>query len=97
MTQEASNKKVDLSAFNSSPTLDKPATWLGGPPLIHQNVTLLECVTEAILEEVLTATDLKYAVVRRISPQAVLVDSATVEELVKALTKRGYEPKIIKS
>ena len=97
MTQENNSRKVNLAQYNSSPTLEGAATWNGGPAIIHQNVTLLDCVSETVLEEALAATDLKEAVVRRISPQAVLVDPAVVEELIKALTKRGYEPKVIRA
>lgn len=86
---------MDLEQFNSSPTLEGATTWAGGPPVIHHNATLLECASPAILDEVLSATTLKYAVVRRISPTVVLVDHSQVAELVKALTKKGYEPRII--
>jgi hypothetical protein len=96
MAEERTNKRIDLKLFNSSPTMEGAATWPGGPALIHQNVTLLNCVSESILEEALAASDLKYTVVRRISPSAVLVNNYGLEELVKVLTKRGYEPKIIK-
>ncbi len=96
MTQEGTSKKTDLPKFNSSPTLEGAATWPGGPAIIHQNVVVLNCVSEMVLEEALASTDLKYAVVRRISPSAVLIDSAGLEEMIKILTKRGYEPKIVK-
>lgn len=86
---------MDLKQFNSSPTLEDKVFAEGGPLLVHQNVALLECASEAILEEALSATPLKYAVVRRISPTVVLVDHAQSAELVKALTKKGYEPRII--
>ncbi len=89
-------KRVDLKEFNSSPTLEGPATWLGGPALVHQNVTLLQCVSETVLEEALLATDLKYAVVRRLSPSTVLIDAEKAAELIKVLTKRGYEPRVVK-
>lgn len=88
---------MDLKQFNSSPTLEGAATGEGGPVLIHRNVTLLEAVSEAILEEALSATTLKYAIVRWISPTAVLVDHTQAAELVKILTKKGYEPRIIRS
>ncbi len=87
---------MDLKQYNSSPTLEEAATGAGGPALVHRNVTLLECASEAILEEALAATPLKYAVVRRISPTAVLLDHAQAAELVKILTKKGYEPRIIR-
>ncbi|MDB5080251.1 MAG: hypothetical protein JWP00_2175 [Chloroflexi bacterium] len=88
---------MDLKKFNSSPTLEEAATWEGGPLIVHQNVTLLECASEAVLEEALSATPLKYAVVRRISPTVVLVDHGQVPELVKTLSKKGYEPRIVRS
>jgi hypothetical protein len=87
---------MDLKQFNSSPTLDGAATGAGGPALVHRNVTLLECASETILEEALSATPLKYAVVRRISPTSVLIDHTQAAELVKILTKKGYEPRIIR-
>ena len=81
---------------NSSPTFDAPATWQGGPPLIHQNVTLLECINAAVLDEVLKGTNLKNYMVRRISPICIAVDQLRTDEIVKFLTKRGYEPRVIK-
>lgn len=95
MSQEQASNRTDLSQFNSSPTLKSAATWTGGPTLVHQNVTLLDCVNETVLEEALAATDLKQAVVRRLTPSSVIIDSAKADELVKALTKRGYEPKLV--
>ncbi len=98
MTQEQdSPKRTDLTQFNSSPNLEGAATWTGGPAIIHQNVVLLKCVSEVVLEEALVATDLKYNVVRRISPTTVIINDENIDELVKTLTKRGYEPKIIQS
>ena len=87
---------MDLKQFNSSPNLEGKTTWPGGPAQVHQNVTLLECASPAILDEALSATPLKYAVVRRISPTVVLVDHAQAAELVKVLTKKGYEPRLIR-
>jgi hypothetical protein len=86
---------MDLEQFNSSPTLEGPTTWAGGPSVVHRNVSLLECATPAILDEALSATPLKFAVVRRLSPTVVVVDYAQLGELVKFLTKKGYEPRII--
>lgn len=87
---------MNFKQYNSSPTLEGAATWEGGPLVVHQNVILLECASEAILEEALSATPLKYAIVRRISPTVVLVDHIQAVELVKVLTKKGYEPRIIR-
>jgi len=92
MTQtEANNQPI-----NSSPTLDAAATWEGGPPIIHQNVALIECINPTVLDEVLNGTALKNFVVRRISPTWIAVDQLRTDEIIKFLTKRGYEPKIIK-
>lgn len=86
---------INLKEQNSSPTLEGPATWEGGPAIIHQNVAVLEGVTETVLNEVLAGTDLKNMVVRRLSPTVIVVDQARVDEITKFLTKRGYEPKVI--
>ena len=81
---------------NSSPVYDAAATWENGPPLIHQNVALVECTSPSVLDEVLNGTALKNFVVRRISPTCIAVDQLRLDEIVKFLTKRGYEPKVIK-
>lgn len=86
---------VNLKDYNSSPTLEGPATWSDGPALVHQNVAILEGVSETILEEALAGTQLKELIVRRLSPSAVMVDHNRLDEITKFLTKRGYEPKVI--
>lgn len=86
---------LNLKERNTSPTLEGAATWPGGPALIQQNVAVLEGVSEAILDEVLTSTALKDMIVRRLSPTVVVVDQGRIDEITKFLTKRGYEPKVI--
>lgn len=86
---------VPLTERNSSPTLDGPATWPGGPAVVHMNVTLLEGVSAALVDEVLVGTTLGNAVVRRLTPTALLIDQEQIGEVITLLTKRGYEPKVI--
>lgn len=81
---------------NTSPTLDAPATWEGGPPIVHQNVALIECVSTIVLDEILKGTALKNYIVRQISATCIAVDQLRTDEIIKFLTKRGYEPKVIK-
>ena len=85
----------ERASSNSSPTYDAAATWGDGPPLIHQNVALIECVNASVLDEILNLTALKNFVVRRISDRCIVVDQTRAEEILKLLTKRGYEPKVI--
>ncbi len=88
--------QINNQPTNSSPTLEAAATWEGGPPIIHQNVALIECINATVLDEVLNGTTLKNFVVRRISPTCIAVDQLRTDEIIKFLTKRGYEPKVVK-
>ena len=87
---------VSLKERNASPTLEGPATSPNGPALLHQNLAILEGVSETILEEALASTALKDMVVRRLSPSVIVVDQHRIDEITKFLSKRGYEPKVIK-
>ncbi len=86
---------LNLKDYNTSPILEGPATWSGGPALVHQGVALLEGINETILDEALAGTTLKEYVLRRLTPTSVLIDRFRVDEISKILTKRGYEPKIV--
>jgi hypothetical protein len=68
---------------------------VGGPALLQQNIALLEIANEALAQEVLLGTTLAEVVVRRLTPTLFIVDHERLDELVKALTKRGYEPKLL--
>ncbi len=85
----------ELAELNTSPTLRATPTWPGGPAILHQNVALLEIASETLANEILLGTTLANAIVRRLTPTLFMVDHARLDELVKQLTRRGYEPKIL--
>jgi hypothetical protein len=82
-----------LTKRNTSPTMLEPA--VADTPTIYRNVALIEFVNSRILDEVIRATNLKDLVVRRLSETVIVIDQQNQEELIKTLTKKGYEPKII--
>jgi hypothetical protein len=85
-----------LSENNTSPTLLNPLVEEGSSQvIIHSQVLLLEFNSPALLEEVLRGTTLARFVVRRVGEAAVMVDHLRQDELLKVLTKKGYEPKIV--
>jgi hypothetical protein len=43
----------------------------------------------------LAGTSLAEVVVRRLTPTLFIVDHERLDELIKVLTKRGYEPKLL--
>lgn len=88
--------KPDFSHINASPALVGPAINDASAPALYKNVTILECISETVLDEALMATDLKKYVMQRISPTCVMIDDAVLPELIKNMTKKGYEPRIIK-
>jgi hypothetical protein len=88
-------KDNDTVNINASPTYVAPLTWEGGPAIMQQHVCLLECVSATVLDELLNGTALKNFVVRRISPTCLVIDQQRTEEIIKFLTKRGYEPKVL--
>jgi hypothetical protein len=88
--------KFDFSQVNSSPALDELSINDATGPALYKNVTILECVSETVLDEALMATDLKNYVMLRISPTCVMVDDAVLPELIKNMTKKGYEPRVVK-
>ncbi len=84
-----------LSENNTSPALLLPIVDEESAVLVHRQVLLLEFNSPELLEEVLRATPLVKFVVRKLSGNVLMVDHADQDELVKLLTKKGYEPKII--
>lgn len=88
----------ETAKLNSSPSYEQgsTATWPGGPPIIHQNVAIIECASATILEELLKGTTLKNFVVRYLTPTTILVDQQRTDDIMKFLTKRGYEPKVMR-
>jgi hypothetical protein len=81
-------------SVNTSPTLLNISTPTE-PALLHQNVTLLKFANSQILAEVIRATTLARYTVRQISDTALLLDGEKQDEIIKLLTKNGYEPTII--
>ncbi|MBN9392894.1 MAG: hypothetical protein J0I20_32985 [Chloroflexi bacterium] len=82
-----------LTEANSSPVMLAPAVK-PEEVTVHRQLLLLEFTSPALLEEVLSATVLANFVVRRLGETALMVDHQRQDELVKLLTKKGYEPKI---
>jgi hypothetical protein len=84
-----------LAEVNTSPTLFGSAAVRPEIPVIHRKVALLEFANAQVLAEVLQSTDLKNFVVRQLGDTALMIDHECQEELIKLLTKRGYEPRIL--
>ncbi|MEI6043003.1 MAG: hypothetical protein WCS37_01310 [Chloroflexota bacterium] len=84
-----------LAQVNSSPTLLGMAVGKQGTPILHRQVALIEFANAQVMEEVLQSTDLKNFVVRRLGDTVLMIDHERREDLVKLLTKRGYEPRIL--
>ncbi len=83
-----------LTEANSSPVMLEPAVKQE-EVVIHRQLLLLEFNSPALLEEVLGTTLLANFVVRRLGKTALMVDHQRQDELLKLLTKKGYEPKIV--
>jgi hypothetical protein len=62
--------------------------------ILHQNVALIECSEEIILDELTAVTPLAAHVIRQVSPRVVLVDPEYLESVVQAMTQKGYTPRI---
>lgn len=88
--------KPDFSQINASPAVQGPTINDASAPALYKNVTILECVSEAVLDEAIMATDLKKYVIQRISPTCVMIDDADLPNLIKNMAKKGYEPRINK-
>ncbi|HEX2915299.1 MAG TPA: hypothetical protein VH186_31330 [Chloroflexia bacterium] len=85
-----------LKENNTSPTLlDSMVEEGSAQVIVHSQVLLLEFNNSQLLEEVLRGTTLAQYVVRRVSETTLMVDQAKQDELIKVLTKKGYEPKIV--
>lgn len=61
---------------------------------LSRNVALVECADAATLSEVATGPLGRY-IVRRLSDTVVVVDHARVEQVLGALRKGGYSPRVI--
>jgi hypothetical protein len=47
------------------------------------------------MEELAGAVELKAAIVRRLSPRAVIVDPETADGLVQRMQRKGYTPRVM--
>ena len=94
VTKRIKSAAEALTEANSSPVMLEPAVKLE-EVVIHRQLLLLEFNSPALLEEVLSTTLLANFVVRRLGPAALMVDHQRQDELLKLLTKKGYEPKIV--
>jgi hypothetical protein len=61
---------------------------------LHQNVALIECADEVILEELMAATPLPVHVIRQLSPRVVLVDPEYLDSVVEVMLRKGYTPRV---
>jgi hypothetical protein len=62
--------------------------------ILHQNVALIECADDIILDELKAATPLAVHVIRQLSPRAVIVDPEYRDAIVQAMIRKGYTPRI---
>ncbi len=60
---------------------------------LFRNLSLIECADAATLAEVLAGPAGRH-VVRRLSDRVVVVDHTQVEQILKALRKAGYTPRV---
>ncbi len=62
---------------------------------VHRNVTVLEVEDPLLLTELLAATSLSEAEVRRLSDRVVVVDPARLDRLLEELVARGYPHRVV--
>ncbi len=60
---------------------------------LYRNLSLIECADAATLSEVLAGVAGQH-LVRRLSPTVVVVDHSQHEQILKALRKAGYTPRL---
>lgn len=87
-----------LEQANTSPTLQAGFLETGASGLkavLHQEVAILEFASPTVLEEVLRGTPLLNYVVQRLGAQALVIDQARQDEILRFLTNQGYEPRVL--
>lgn len=62
---------------------------------LYYNVSLVDCESKEILDEILTTTGLRASVVERLSDRCVVVDARQKAPIQRALSRRGYPFRII--
>jgi hypothetical protein len=63
--------------------------------ILHENVSLIECADDVALEELMVATPLSAHVIQKLSPKVVLVDPEYLDNVIQALSNKGYTPRIL--
>ena len=72
-------------------TMSSPPPWAR----LYYNVSLVECDTPDVLDELMTIPGLSRFVIRRVSDRVVLVDGRQRTLLVRALMRRGQPHRIV--
>ena len=62
---------------------------------LHDKLALLTVTHDAAWEDLLAQSRLQSALVKVISPRAVLLEASAVEPLMKALRKNGHLPRVV--
>lgn len=62
---------------------------------LYYNVSLVECESSDVLDELLATPGLSRLVIRRVSDRVILVDGRQRTQVVRALARRGQPHRII--
>ncbi len=57
---------------------------------LYYNVSLIECESKEILDELLSILDIQRFVIARISDRSIIVDGAQKSQVARALARRGH-------
>lgn len=64
--------------------------------MVHTHLALVTLAEEVSWEEILRGSGVARHVVRVLSPQAVILEPAGVDDLVRWLRRSGYLPKVMR-
>ena len=62
---------------------------------LYYNVSLVECESSDVLDELLATPGLSRLVIRRVSQRVILVDGRQRAQIVRALARRGQPHRIV--
>jgi hypothetical protein len=62
---------------------------------LYYNVSVVECESPDVLDELLTTPGLSRFVIRRVSERVILVDGRQRAQIVRALARRGQPHRIV--
>lgn len=57
---------------------------------VYHNVSLVDCASKEVLDELFNTLDLEHYVIARVSDRGVIVDGAKKAQLARALARRGH-------